>query len=292
MIKLLAGILVYLGLQQLVELSTRGFCLERIREEHWQEPLSASVPAHIQEVVKQPFFMIGSGSECFAFASQDGETVIKFFKLDHVRPVYLHRGLLHEDYSAYSAIDSSWKWRHRLSGIREFRLKRNWKSIQLAFADLKDETALLYLHLHPSTEFTQPLTLHDRCGIAHTLDLNTTPFILQKRATPLLTHFERLLSLGNIPDAQQSIDSLLTLLMTRCQKGIADRDIVSRNFGYIGTQAVEIDTGSFSPLPLMKEKWLYSQELCYATLELKGWLKQRAPELAHYLESQVNQVLE
>lgn len=299
---LLVGCLLYLGLQQLIELTTHGFCLQRIQacnlphQERWETPpLSTEEQLQVEKILEQPFRLIGSGSECFAFLSQDEKTVIKFFKLDQFRPVYLHRGLFLEDYSQYAGTLSprpfSWRshWIDRLLGIREFRLQRTFSSIHLAFNTLKEETGLIYLHLNPSHHFKTPLTLYDSCGLAHQIDLNGAKFVLQQRASPLMTHFKELLSKGLYTEAKTSIDTLIDLLLIRCKKGISDRDIVSRNFGYIGDRAIEIDAGSFTKMDAMKEKWLYRQELLYATLELKLWLKEQDPELALYLEAQVRE---
>lgn len=284
------AILLYVGIEQSIEQVTFGFWVKRVvAHDLLAFPSGKESPKEVQEILKQPFHLIGAGSECFAFASQDDHYVIKLFKLDTFRPVYLHRGLLREDYSDYAGtVASPSLLFKRLRGIREYRIQRSFHSNQIARHELPDQTALLYLHLNPSTEFTNPLILYDRCGIKHTLDLNEVRFVVQKKAKPLLTHFEELIKEGKIEEGKQSISSLLSLLKSRCLKGIADRDILCRNFGYVGLQAIEIDTGSFSKNPHMKERWLYTQEIYYATLELKTWLKAHSEELAEDLESQVN----
>src|SRR5262249_32986319 len=156
-------------------------------QQRWETPpLSTEEELQVEQILTQPFHLIGAGSECFAFLSQDGNTVIKFFKLDTFRPVYLHRGLLLEDYSTYAGtLSPSSGILKRLSGIREFRLNRTFSSIHLAYQELKSQTGLIYLHLNPGGHFKTPLTLYDSCGIAHQIDLNDAKFVLQKRAIPL-----------------------------------------------------------------------------------------------------------
>ncbi len=290
--------LVYLGLEQLVERKTRGFWVQRIQADDLMSLKEKPCPLtpEVQEKLEQPYIFLGAGSECFAFLSQDGTTVIKFFKLDRFRPVYLHRGLFCEDYSSFAGtvaqhtfpVEALPSWAahllKRLWGIREYRLQRTFESIQLAYGDLKEETGLLYLHLQPQGKF-KPLILFDACGIAHNIDLNTTRFVLQKRATSIEEHFSSL----SEEEGKQSLDSLLALLFKRCMKGIHDRDIVPRNFGFLGTEAIEIDTGSFSFNPHMKEAWLYRQELFYSTLDLKLWLEKTHPSLATYLVERIQE---
>lgn len=295
-LKLFLVIGLFVGLQQLIELKTHGFCLQKIYADdlpfraEWETPEETEV----LQLLSQPYRMIGAGSECFAFASDDGQAVIKFFKLDHARPVYLHRGIFLEDHSALAGTLSnhpwtkiSFPWMKRFLGMREYRIKRTFSSLKLAYDNLKEETGLLYLHLNTTDHLKKKLTIYDACGIAHQVDLDTTKFFLQKRATPLTKHFAQLKALGADEAAKKSIDSLLDMLLTRCKKGFADRDIVSRNFGYIGTKAIEIDSGSFLKNERMREGWIYKQELFYATLELKDWLKKNYPEMVNYLEERV-----
>jgi hypothetical protein len=279
-------------------MKTRGFWVQRIQADDLlglEEEVYPLTP-ELQQKLEQPYTFLGAGSECFAFLSQDGTTVIKFFKLDQFRPVYLHRGLFCEDYSAYAGtiakhtfpVETLPSWAahllKRLWGIREYRLQRTFESIQLAYHHLKEETGLLYLHLHPQGEFN-PFILYDACGIAHSIDLHSTRFVLQKRGTSIEEHFSSL----SEEKGKKSLNSLLALLRKRCMKGIHDRDIVPRNFGFLGTEAIEIDTGSFSSNPHMKEAWIYKQELFYATLDLKLWLEKTHPTLAPYLKEQMKE---
>lgn len=307
-IKFFTAIGLYIGLQQLIELKTHGFCLQRILandlpfQAKWETPhLSNQKQDEVNDLLSQPYYMIGAGSECFAFASEDGKAVIKFFKLDHMRPIYFHRGVFLEDHSEHagtlsdhlltrlplpSFLDVRMK---RFLGIREFRIDRTLSSIHLAYENLKEETGLIYLHLNPTDHLNKTLTLYDACGIAHSIDLDTSKFFLQKRAVPLENHFASLQKKKAHDAARISIDSLIQMLTCRCKKGFSDRDIVNRNFGYIGTQAIEIDSGSFRKNQKMRQPWIYKQELFYATLELKFWLKKNYPEMVGYLEDRVTE---
>jgi len=299
---------LYVGLQQLIEMKTRGFSLDRIQaddlsfQQNWETPpLSAEEEREVASLLSQSYRLIGSGSECFAFMSADGKAVIKFFKLDHIRPVYLHRGLLAEDHSALAGTVSHHpltelslpspfdKGLKRILGIREFRISRTFNSLKLAYDGLKEETGILYLHLNPTAHLKQKITLYDGCGIAHEIDLDTTPFFLQRKAIPVEQHLAALKEASSDEEAKKSIHSLIDLMRIRCKKGYADRDILNRNLGFIGLKAIEIDSGSFFKNSAMREPWLYKQEIFYATLELKMWLKKHYPEMVSHLEQRVAQ---
>ncbi|MBS0651907.1 MAG: hypothetical protein JSR39_00085 [Verrucomicrobia bacterium] len=296
----------YLGLEQLIEMQTKGFCLQKIiaddlpYQPQWETaPLSTEQMEEVDQVLDQPFRLIGSGSECFAFMSEDGQSVIKFFKLGFARPIYYNKGLLSEDHRAYAGTLSNHPliqkkgagWldicRQRVFGIREFRLTRTFSSCKLAYDKLKEETGVFYLHLNPTDSFHRDLTLIDKNGIAYRVPIDSSKFLLQRRAEPLEKHFAKLIREKRYEDAKQSIDSLFSLIMSRCKKGFYDRDFINRNLGYMGNQAIEIDLGSFIPDPNMANPLVYKKELFFATLELRDWLEKKAPELLPYFDERL-----
>jgi hypothetical protein len=284
---------LFIGLQQLIELSTRGFYLEKIlasdliTDSAWDSGQQEEIP--ILEICKQPFTFLGAGSECFAFLSQDQTTVIKFFKVDLFRPVYFFRGLFFENYSSYAGTISRLNYPliKRVLGMREYRIARTWNSLKLSYDHLKEETGLLYLHLNPSEHLHKKVTLYDPNHIAHTIDLDTTRFYVQKRATPLVTHLLQLKEEGEHARAQACVASFCKLILDRCQKGFADRDPYMKNFGFIGDRAVELDTGSFIRDERMKEARFYKQELLFTTRELKTWAAKHYPQLSGFIEQQL-----
>jgi hypothetical protein len=304
--KTILSVGLFIGVQQLIELKTHGFCLQKILADDlafqakWQTPaLSLEEEREVDALLFQSYRMIGAGSECFAFVSEDKKAVIKFFKLDHARPVYLHQGIFLEDHSKLAGTLSNHpltrlklaspvnQWLKRCLGMREFRIQRTFNSIKLAYDELKEQTGLIYLHLNPTNHLHRELTIYDACGIPHKVELDKAKFFLQKYATPLSLHFAALKASGAHEDAKKSIDSLIELILLRCQKGFADRDFINRNLGYIGNLAIEIDSGSFLKNPRMRQPWIYKQELFYATLQLKNDLKKNYPEMVSYLEDRV-----
>lgn len=53
----------------------------------------------IANALNQPFYYLSCGAQCYAFASKDGEYVLKVFKFHHLRPspfslFFLHGGCL------------------------------------------------------------------------------------------------------------------------------------------------------------------------------------------------------
>jgi hypothetical protein len=287
-------IALFLGLQQLIEKQTHGFYLQKIlahdiaSRKEWQNlPPSIDVLTRLD----QPYYFLGAGSECYAFLSADGKSVIKFFKLDKLRPVYLLRGLFLEDYSAFAKESSCFAFIKRILGMRAFRIQRTFNSLKLSHDYLKEETGILYLHLSAGDLIDKKCTLYDPCGIAHTIDLNQTHFYLQECATTLTQHFLILKEKGGWEEACRCVDSLCELIVQRALKGFADRDPRIKNFGFIGQRALEIDAGSFIPSIQMREPQSCRQELFYATRELDEWAQKNYPDLASYLSLHLENLL-
>ena len=302
--KIAAGITVFVGLQKLCELNTRGFCLQRILDHDlpsqttWQTaPLEARELQEISALLDQPYYLLGSGGECFAFVSQDHKFVIKFYKLNLGRFMYLRHGLMKVDHREDAGtISNHWLTqvplppildiaRKRILGMREHRLKRLFNSTMLAYENLREETALLYAHLNQTEHFNKPLILIDSMGIRHQIDPNTTKFVVQRKAEPLLDRLQHLMQEGKIEKAKISIDSFLDLIVQRCKKGFADRDIYMRNFGFVADKAMEIDIGPFVKDSQMQGNNNIKKELFFASSELRNYLSKNAyPELLEHLE--------
>lgn len=295
----------YLAIEQLIDLHTKGFCFQKIlandlpAQPQWElTPLSDTAMQEIDQILSQPFTLIGSGSECFVFISADQKTVLKCFKIGFARPVYYRKGLFTDEFIAYagtlsSGLQNAWlspfeTYRRRIYGIREFRLMRTFTSCKIAYEYLKEETGILYLHLNPTHTFNRSMTLIDRNGAHYTLPIDTAKFLLQRKVTLLETHFKKLIKEKRSKDIQQSIDSLIRLIDRRCLKGFSDRDFINRNVGYIDNEAIEIDLGSFAFDPAVTTPEGYQQELLLATAEFDGWLEKNAPDWLPYFHSLLN----
>lgn len=164
--------------------------------------------------LQQKFYLRDQGGQSYVFISEDGQYVLKFFK-DMPRP---------------------WLPWPSYQKKKFGKLKRTLTGYQLAYDRLRHETGLLYLHLSP-TSFTLPVVLIDRLHIAHTLDLSSVYFVLQKRAEPLTT-------------PQNFLPQIHRLLEKRSSAQIADHDPrLHSNLGWIDHHLVFIDPGRFTHDP-------------------------------------------
>lgn len=219
----------------------KGFSLKKVSSKHLPSPEwdVASPSEVLEKVTKMPYTYLGSGNHTYAFVSEDGQYVIKFFKQKHMRTKELFL--------------SQKKIQRRIKERED-----SFTSYKIAYEKLKEETGLVYLHLNKTSDLHLALTLIDQHGKSFQLNLDDMEFLIQKKATLAFDHLRFLIKEEKYDEANTAISSLLKVVAKRNQKGIYDRDLqFFKNFGFLDGEAIEIDIGEFridkSPAPLEEE---------------------------------------
>jgi hypothetical protein len=269
-----------IALQKFCHSKTDGFTDYKIFSNlsyhaQWNTPLSDEGEA--AEILNQPFYYLAKGAQCYVFVSEDGNYVIKFFRLYHLQPPVWH---------SYLPLSSSIKQKKIQDKYAD--LVKDFDSYKIAYDELKEETGLVYLHLNKTDHLHKTLTLYDKIGVLHRIEADTTEFLIQKRADLLYPSLERLIESKQSELARQAVKDLVELLKVRCQKGIFDKDPdINTNFGFLHDKPVQIDIGRFRPDESRKDPAVYHPDIRRITDHLRQWLEQKDPSLSHYLEEQV-----
>ncbi|MGD0664716.1 MAG: hypothetical protein ABSA17_03170 [Rhabdochlamydiaceae bacterium] len=234
---------------------TGSFTIARITSDLPYHPEWDAAPSNeeeIKRILSQPYRFLGKGAQSFVFASEDGTTVIKFFRHHHLK--------------------------------KNSKLAKDFGSYKLAYDLLRNETGLLYLHLNKTNHLHQTLDLVDKIGIHHPIDLDKYEFLVQKRAKLSYVALEEWIQEGKIEQAKQALTSLVQLLAKRTSMGIYDKDPdLNTNFGFIGLESIQFDIGRFK----LREKPQDPTELYRITDNLHQFLEQRAPELDQHLKEEL-----
>lgn len=218
--------------------------------------------------LNQPFHYLACGNQCYAFLSHDGKYVLKFFKYaGSPVPKFLTQVPLVNRFKPFRP--------HRYEK-RLWKKERDILGYSLAYRFFQKETALIALHLAPIGHHYPTITITDKLNCSHSINLNETPFVLQQRATPAYKQLKKWMEAGETALAKEGIASLLELLKKRITLHLQDDDVnFGSNFGFIGTDAVQLDPGHFtegaSPDP--------AKELEKLQAELTAWCHKHAPEL-------------
>lgn len=231
------------------------------------EPLDVEA----QEALSQPYQYLAKGKQAYAFLSGDGKWVLKFFNQKYFQLPFWARAIPREKTK------------------REKRRKFYLQSYRLASKWLKEETGIIYLHQGPSLVSLPTIALKDRLGRPHRIDLNTVPFVLQRKADPLYPTLKTLPS----KELDLAIKQFLTIISSRINQKIGDGDHeVENNFGWREGRVIHLDPGRlyldetlWSPKKLKHEWWS-------ATHRFRKWLVEHFPEKITLFDSEIETNLE
>ncbi|MBS0606257.1 MAG: hypothetical protein KF898_07975 [Parachlamydiales bacterium] len=268
---------------------TDGFSVSRLQSAFPSDPQwdTASMPAsdqtEFEKAISQKYLYLGFGGQCFAFESEDGQYVIKFFK---------HR--LRKPQAWLFSLPLPEPLRSKCRKIHQRMLSKHYRdfsSYKLAYDSLKEESGLIAVHLNKTSDIHKSLSITDKLQISHQIDLDQTEFILQKKAKLVYPTIAQMMETGNFESARKSLHSILNLIVSRCQKGIFDEDPrIHCNVGLIGTEAIFIDVGRFKPDAKRADPQVYMHDLSLITERFKGWITKNYPALLPIFEEEMEKL--
>lgn len=225
----------------------------------------------------QPFYYLGHGAQTFAFRSEDGQYVLKFYRHNRAKhPLFFLRTLLP------SPLKSRLIATHTK---RQEKRQKDFTSYLFAYKKLKSASGLIDLHLN-STDDPQLVTLFDPIGVCHKVDLSKMQYLLQVRADPVYESIERWISDGEMDRARLKLSQLITLLANRCKAGLSDKDPdLKTNFGFTSDGPIQFDIGRFKLDPSKAEN--YREELIRITDRLCNFLEKKSPELVSHIKEEI-----
>lgn len=252
---------------------------------HWE--VRSLLPEEQREyiqAIEQSYTYLGKGCQSYVFASEDGRYVIKFFKYQRYR--------LQPWLAYFPPLPAIIKYREEKRAKKCNKLDGFVQSWKLAFEQLKDETGLVFVHLNKTDHLNKTVTLYDKIGLRHTVDLDKMEFCIQRRATMLCETLLELKDKGDFLEAQRIVHRFLTMVLSEYARGLADNDhALMQNTGVAQGIPVHIDVGQFVQNEAVKNPEVFHQELFTKTYKFKLWLQEHYPELATYLEEQLHQII-
>jgi hypothetical protein len=237
-----------------------------------------TLPDHLLD---QTFSYLGKGGQVYVFESEDGKYVLKFNRF----PARMRRfgWLCHPLGYIFSP--------KRIAAEKQNNIKkiaRSYLSFFLAYQYLQEETGVVYVHLHPTTHLQKKIHLRDRTGNRYQVSADNMGFVLQRKGKPFIPMLKSSLEQGQTETAQRMIDSLFQVILSRCSKGIIDRDTMQYdNYGWLEGRAIHLDIGRFTQKDKVKEPSAYKQEVLRISSPLADYLKKDSPELFQYYQQKI-----
>jgi hypothetical protein len=261
-VRLVVLALFCLGVGKGLYFFREGFTLRRIQG--WDRGLSVSFDEEADRALSQRYYYLGRGRQCFAFESEDQRYVLKFPRTDTHRLAF---------------------WQRVLPGGGEKQVlktaarKRVQESLELAYEELKNPSALVAIHLGPTAETGRMLELRDSLGMRHRVPLERSSFVLQYKKPILMTAFLDALKQGDRALARKILAAFVEAVRERGERQISYRDErFIDNYGFDGKRAYHIDIGSYykGPSPLQSSE---------DTLRpVRKWLAQVDPQMIEVLD--------
>lgn len=276
--KLLILAICCIALARFCHHQTKGFRLSKITH---NLPLSAEQQAIAGDepvnMLNQKFYFLSRGLQSFVFVSEDGEYVLKLFNNCHQQ-----RYALYCFARRLTPFAPMWALQKQKKALE--KIERTFNSYKIAFDLMQEQTALLYVHAASTTTLPSTLTLVDPLHIEHQINPNKIGFLIQKRVSLAYPTLQQFLDQGDLKSATQALHSLLQLFIWKHQHKIADSDpLIRTNYGFIGTQAIQLDVGPLSLETTPCSEEVFHQELVRITNSLNHFLQPRSQELANVL---------
>ncbi len=241
----------------------------------WDVPPPPAVEREqIETILKAPFHYLGQGHQSYVFLSDDRQYVLKFIKHQRLRPAWFVKALRH-----LPVVD---RWANKQMAAKRRRQARIYGSWKLAYEKLAAETGVIYAHLNPTGEWRRQIQVIDDTGARHSIDADSTAFLIQKRADGLLAdRLKELLDRGQREEACQLVQSLVAMLRSELQRGIWDYDhTVFTNTGLVGNQPFHLDVGMLmNSQRVATDPALQQRKFKDNTRDLVRFLREQQPQL-------------
>lgn len=254
----------------------------------WESPPLAPWQKHqLKKILAQPFHYVGKGAQSYVFVSADKTYVIKFFKFKHLKPSPWVEALPELPYIK--------EWRQANIARKERLLDSVFSGYKLAYDLHRDQAGLFYIHLNATSDLDLSVTLIDKIGRTHHLELDPIVFVIQENARTTRTVMSEAVGSGELALAKRRIQQIIDLYLTEYEKGIYDRDHgVMHNTGFVGDKPIHLDVGKLTKEPGMKRLEVFRPDLEKIGTKFEIWAKGQSPEvhaeIKTYIEEQFTQI--
>lgn len=231
------------------------------------DPLTTVERDRLKTILSQPFTFLGSGNQTFAFESQDGHYVLKFFKFQHLKE---------QSFLSWLPLPAI---KEKIAQSKARRIEQVFLGHFIATAYDKEQSGIHYVHLNPQEKTHLKANIVDYAGLKYQIDLDEVVFVLQKKGESSRKAISKLLDRGQVKKACELLQRLLALYVDDYRRGVFDRDHnIMHNTGFINSTPMRIDVGKLKMDNRMKEFSNFKHDLKKITSErIVKWVKNYYP---------------
>ncbi len=269
----------------------KGFSVQKISSklpynEIWEtRSVEAEEKEHlVKNVFTQTFYYLGSGNQCYAFASADNKYVLKFFKMHKLLP---KNWLTDFPFSLFE--------KYRLDNVekKQHFFENTFKSFKYAYEQLPKESGIIFLHLNKTRDLKSKVMLIGYGGKKFFVDLDSKEFVVQLKAERICDFLFRFKNSEKEDELHLAVRSFLELIAARCRQGFGDQDTgIRNNLGFVNGRAIFIDCGNLFVDESLKYPHYFQKEILRATERLAHWAEDFYPELTLILQEEAHLVID
>jgi hypothetical protein len=250
--------------------------------QEWEFPATAAEKLELKRIMGQKFYYLGKGAQVYAFGSEDGLYVIKFFKFKHLKPSLFIELL--------PPIGPLKKFKEQSIQRKTRKREGVFSGHAIAYKYDKDNSGLLYLHFNLTHDLCLKAQVMDKLGRSHEVDLDSTIFVVQKKGITLRAALQEELEKGRVEAAAKKGAKILQMYVEEYRKGVFDRDHgITHNTGFIGDTPFHLDVGKFSrPTPPPSQDF-FREDLAHVAFKIKQWVKNNYPEYSAEFDFLLNE---
>lgn len=250
---------------------TDFFSLQEIASLDQIEP-----PFQIKEidVFSQPYHFFSQGRQTYVFLSEDGKYVLKFFKRSYYAFPWYTKCLPK-------------KWRQKEINKREKRKRFYLQGYKIAWEEMPEKTALLYVQLGKSEGPSVNIQLLDRLRRGFSIDLSQVSFVLQKKGEPLFPTLLKIYEQEGMRGVERILDQFILYLKERIGKKIVDTEQNIRdNFGILDGNILYLDPGRYQRSATLSKTLEWERNV----RQMRRDLKRQIPEAVFYFEKKLQEI--
>ncbi len=278
------------GAGRLYFVLTDGFAIGNIladvpHDSRWEtRPLRLGEWESVNAILDQEFQYLGKGCQSYVFVSQDGQYVIKFFKYQRFKPKFWLDSL--------TFIPAMEKHREAKQQKKRRKLEAVYHCWRTAFDHMKEETGLVYVHINRTHGLNKTLTIYDKLGFKHQVEMDRMQFLIQKKAQMICPTIDLLMVEGKTDEANTLIQRFIDRVLSEYARGLADNDhALMQNTGIFCGEPIHVDVGQVVQREDIKDPEVYRQELFNKTYKFRLWLGENHPQLLPELEERLAEII-
>jgi len=244
---------------------------EIAHNKNWEIPqISSNEMNDLNQILDQKFYYLGKGAQSYVFSSDDGLYVLKFFKFKHLRPsLFLNALPSMPPFENYVTKEVKRKDR---------KLKSVFNGYRLAYEIHKQGSGLVFIHLNKTSNINKTVTVFDKIGMSHEIDLDQNVFLIQRKGETLRTVMTDLLDRKDLKLAKLRIRQIFDLYISEYQKSAYDHDHgIMHNTGFVADEPIHLDVGKFSSDSKISQREIYKDDLQIIYRKIDLWMKNNYP---------------